>query len=65
MVFFISIVREYKVISKASKMAFKMRSRKGNRDFSDGPVVKNLPCNAANAHSILDLGSKIPHAMGT
>ena len=65
MIFFISIIREYKVISKASRMAFKMRSRKGNRDFSDGPVVKNLPCNAANAHSILDLGSKIPHAMGT
>lgn len=63
-IFHINSQTKYKVISKALKLAFKIKSRKGNRDFSDGPVVKYLPHNAGNVHSILDLGSKIPHVMG-
>ena len=31
------------------------------RDFSGGPVVKNLPCNARDAGSILGQGTRIPH----
>ena len=33
-------------------------------DFPGGPVVKNLPCNAGDAGSIPDRGTKIPHAVG-
>ena len=32
-------------------------------DFSDGPVVKNLPSNAGNKGSIPGQGTKIPHAL--
>ena len=32
-------------------------------DFPDGPVVKNLPCNAGDVGSILGWGTKIPQAM--
>ena len=32
------------------------------RDFPDGPVVKNPPCNAGDAGSIPGWGSKIPYA---
>ena len=32
------------------------------RNFPDGPVVKNLPSNAADAGSIPGQGTKIPHA---
>ena len=31
-------------------------------DSSGGPVVKNPPCNAGDAGSILSRGTKIPHA---
>ena len=31
-------------------------------DFPSGPVVKNLPCNAEDASSVPDQGTKIPHA---
>ena len=34
------------------------------RDFSGGPVVKNLPYNAGNTSSIPGRGTKIPHATG-
>ena len=34
------------------------------RDFPGGPVVKNLPCNAEDAGSILGWGTKILHAVG-
>ena len=34
------------------------------RDFSSGPVVKNLPRNAGDMGSILDQETKIPHAAG-
>ena len=34
------------------------------RDFPDGPVVKNLPCNAGDAGSISSWVYKIPHASG-
>ena len=34
------------------------------RDFSGGPMVKNLPANAGDAGSIPGLGTKIPHSMG-
>ena len=34
----------------------------GDRDFTGGPVVKNLPCNAGDMGSIPDQGTKIPHA---
>ena len=33
-------------------------------DFSDGPVVKNPPCNAGDAGLIPGQGTKIPHAVG-
>ena len=40
-------------------------SRKGNfRDFSGGPVAKNLPSNAGDIGSILGQGAKIPRALG-
>ena len=32
-------------------------------DFSDGPGVKNLPCNAEDIGSIPGQGTKSPHAM--
>ena len=32
------------------------------RDFPDGPVVKNLPCNAGDVGLIPGQGTKIPHA---
>ena len=32
------------------------------RNFPDGPVVRNLPSNAADAGSIPGQGTKIPHA---
>ena len=32
-------------------------------DFSGGPVIWNLPCNAGDASSIPCRGTKIPHAM--
>ena len=34
------------------------------RDFAGGPVVKNLPSNAADAGLIPGRGTKISHAMG-
>ena len=34
------------------------------RGIPGGPEVKNLPCNAGNADSIPDAGTKIPHASG-
>ena len=33
-------------------------------DFPGGPVVKNLPSNAADVGSIPGWGTKIPHATG-
>ena len=33
-------------------------------DFPGGPEVKNLPCNAGDAGSIPDRGTKVPHAVG-
>ena len=33
-------------------------------DFPGGPAVKNLPCNAGDAGSIPDRGTKVPHAVG-
>ena len=35
----------------------------GKGDFSGGPVVKNLPCNAGDQGSIPGRGPKVPHAM--
>ena len=39
-------------------------STKGSniRDFPDGSVVKNPPCNAGDKESILGQGTKISHA---
>ena len=34
-----------------------------SRNFSAGPVVKNLPCNVGDAVSIPGQGMKIPHAI--
>ena len=34
------------------------------RDFSGGPVVKNLPSNAGDVGLISGLGTKIPHTVG-
>ena len=34
------------------------------RDLPGTPEVKNLPCNAEDAGSILAQGTKIPHAVG-
>ena len=34
------------------------------RNFPDGPVVKNLPCNAGDVSSIPGQGTKTPHAPG-
>ena len=33
-------------------------------DFSGGPMVKNLPCNAGDMGSIPGWGTKIPHPEG-
>ena len=35
-----------------------------SRDFSGGPVAKNLPYNAGDECSIPGQGTKIPHAVG-
>ena len=35
------------------------------RDFPGGPVVKNSPSNAWDTNSILGLGAKISHAVGS
>ena len=35
------------------------------RDFLEGPVVKNLPCNAGDTGSIPSGGTKIPHVLST
>ena len=37
---------------------------KNERDFPGGPLVKNPPSNAGDAHSIPGQGTKIPHAAG-
>ena len=34
-----------------------------DRDFAGGPVVKNSPCNAEDAGSIPDQGTKAPQAL--
>ena len=39
-------------------------NNKITRDFPGGPVVKNPSCNARDAGSIPDQGTKIPHAAG-
>ena len=36
--------------------------KEGEKDFPRGPVANNLPCNAGDAESIPDWGTKIPHA---
>ena len=33
-------------------------------DFPDGPVVRNLPCNAGDLSSIPGQGTRIPRAAG-
>jgi len=45
--------REWKILNE---------SERRRKDFSCGPVVKNLPCNAGNIGSIPGRGSKIPHS---
>ena len=35
-----------------------------SRDLPGGPVVKNLPCDARDAGSVVGQGTKIPHAAG-
>ena len=42
----------------------KLHQGKCMRGIPGGPEVKNLPCNAGNADSIPDAGTKIPHASG-
>ena len=42
-------------------MTEKDQGKKKERDFSGGPVVKNLPCNAGYAGSIPRWGIKIPY----
>lgn len=39
--------------------------RRGNWDFSGGPMVKNLPCDAGGMDSIPALGTKIPRCRAT
>ena len=34
-----------------------------NRDFSEGLMIKNPPCNAGDSGSILGQGTQIPRAM--
>ena len=34
------------------------------RDFPNGPVIKNAPCNAGETPSTPGLGTKISHAVG-
>ena len=41
-----------------------MESKKYNRDFPGGPVVKNLPSNSGAMGSIPGRRTKIPHAEG-
>ena len=38
------------------------KSKKGDRDFSGDPVVKNSPCKVGDFGSILVWGNKIPHS---
>ena len=38
--------------------------KQDNRDFPDGPVVKNLPANAGDMGLIPGPGTKIPHVWG-
>ena len=35
-----------------------------SKEFLGGPVVKNLPCNARDASSIIGQGTNIPHVAG-
>ena len=35
-----------------------------SKEFLGGPVVKNLPCNARDAGSIIGQGTNIPHVAG-
>ena len=49
----------YQVTVRESGMGFR---KDRVRDFSDGPVVKNLPCRAGDMGSVLGQGTKIPHA---
>ena len=50
--------------SSGSESLVRLPSRFLLRDFSGGPMVKNLPANAGDAGSIPGLGTKIPHSMG-
>ena len=44
-------------------MKYKIQNIKSRRrDFTAGPVVKNVSCNAGDAGSIPSPGTKIPHA---
>ena len=45
-------------------LMFHVFLKKETWDFPDGPVVKNPPCNAEDAGSIPDQGTKIPRATG-
>ena len=40
----------------------KKKSEKEVRDLTDGPMNKNLPCNAGDVASIPGQGTKFPHA---
>ena len=43
-------------------MKYKIQNIKSRRrDFTAGPVVKNVSCNAGDAGSIPSPGTKIPH----
>ena len=44
-------------------MSYRGYKAHGSRT-SSSPVVKNLPANGGDADSILDQGTKIPHAKG-
>lgn len=45
-------------------MTEKDQGKKKERDFSGGPVVKNMPSNAENMGSIPGRETKMPHGVG-
>ena len=55
--------QEFKLVQSKWRTIWQYQNYK-SWDFSDGPVVKNPPCNAGDTGSIPGQGTKIPHAMG-
>ena len=55
---------ECKLVQSLWKIVWRFLKKLKTGDFPGGPVVKNPPSNAGDAHSIPGRGTKIPHAAG-